>query len=298
MGIKNSKWVGNSINAVMECLSEFSVVTWNVWNNVDCDVGVRARLIGETLSRLSPDVVMLQELTAPLLSALDALSCFSLLFPHRLLPSFDRFPYGTAMFAVRPLEHCARVAHAGSLQGRDVLAALAHTKDGKCAAYLVTSHLESLGSGSLEREVQTNEVLQLLHHAHLVQQLRPHVRIFGGDMNLKSHTDGDVSKVVPKEYWIDPWLEIESNEDGFTRGKERLDRFFVANNPGKNWSIKGVSVIGKEKMFSKAMQKELTGSDHFGVLLRLNLDGGREESLPLPPPEIKFQRPQTWMKYI
>ncbi len=50
---------------------EFTVLTWNVWNNLEVDPQLRATLLAEEIERLQPCVCLLQEMTETMQSHLN-----------------------------------------------------------------------------------------------------------------------------------------------------------------------------------------------------------------------------------
>ena len=253
-----------------------------------------------------PHVVSFQEMTREMWTLLN----LSSIYPHcTQSPSYGGARYWTMIASRYPLSHCVRIPFQGSTQGRDVLSACVSVSSdaGSCIVFVSTSHLESLGSGSLEREAQLNFALSLMYDPQ-VSSLCPVARLFGGDLNLKPVFDGQVEP--SSEWWIDAWCTSgickQCSEcdclcgGGATRNSDRLDRIFIG---AKDQSVvvKETTVEGNSRRMSALMGKEISGSDHKAVLVtmaislsELLISGNSLDS----PPAVKFNRPENWMRYI
>jgi hypothetical protein len=84
----------------------------------------------------------------------------------------------------------------------------------------------------------------------------------------------------------------------FTRKEDRIDRMYLANDQG--WKIRSVKVVGRQSSVSEILKKPVCGSDHFGVLMEIEvlpsmaLDYREGQEVP----KVVFSRPKDWMKYI
>ena len=203
-------------------------------------------------------------------------------------------PYYTLIVSRFPLRSVKRVPFARSTMYRDWLCANVELPSGEGCVFVSTSHLESLGSGSLEREQQFNAALAQLHGDKGACALR----VFAGDLNLKTQSDGDVQ--VPQEYYTDCWLATHQCEQppclcGSTRLTHRIDRVIIA----QGGHCTECRVIGKQSKVSSQQQgKQITASDHFGVYASFSLSKSQAPGQAAPPPRVNFPRPKDWMKYI
>lgn len=279
------------------------VLTWNVWNDVTAsDVSLRSRLIASCVERVAPDVLLFQEMTAEMFAVLTK---WMPNYPHKTRKP-SGVPYWTMIWSRFPLKHIVRQPFEKSTMFRDLLSCFVLLPDGN-SVFVVTSHLESLGSGSLERESQMSRALELLYHPQVLG-LSPRVRLFGGDMNLKPITDGDIQ--MDEAWWSDAWLLAGHDSKsiaGVTRKNDRLDRIYLAmDNHGSSWTLDSVEVCGKEAAMSELLGKEICGSDHFAVLVQLSLVNpssvGQQPSVAHAPtssiPKVQFHRPDLWWKFI
>ena len=205
------------------------------------------------------------------------------------------------MFSRFPLTHSVRVPFAGSTQGRDFVAGIIEMSENR-RALKCSSHLESLGSGSFERESQLNQILALQYDSN-VSALKPVLCLFGGDTNLKERTDGPLN--LP-EQWLDLW-EVHHGKDGdangATRNADRIDRFFAsAVGFRKWWTVHDIKVVGKATAYSQSEKRQLAGSDHLAVLVRFGFELDEAFAAAVAttdtPEKIVFKRPDGWMKYI
>ena len=278
----------------------FSILTWNIWNDTEHDLALRSKMIVSKIKNLSPDVILFQEMTTQMLSYLSTLFvCYP--FRSKFPPSE---PYFTTIFSKHPLHNIHRLPFPKSTMYRDLLHGTVSV-DGY-RIFICTSHLESLGSGSFAREKQLTQALHALYK-NQEDSSSVNFSVFGGDTNLKPLSDGDVEHVVAEEYWRDAWHLVkdkseksEQDQDGATRGKSRIDRFFVASKID-GFEFVDCVVIGKEKEYSFALKKDIEASDHYGVCLTVKLKTRQSKNmidLPEELPAVTFKRPKNWMKYI
>jgi endonuclease/exonuclease/phosphatase family metal-dependent hydrolase len=126
----------------MDAPATIKVLTYNVWNDLTVDIALRAKLIAETIQLC--DVCLLQECTPQLLVLLKPkISEFKYHTPE------STNPYFTMVFSKQELKFVNRIPFPTSTQNRDFLSCF--TRVSGQLVFLATSHLESLGSGSLER---------------------------------------------------------------------------------------------------------------------------------------------------
>lgn len=138
-------------------------------------------LLCEQIAALLPSVLLLQEVTVEL----QGYICGPLAQLGYTFTSAPRaaMPYYTQISSRYKMSSVKRVPFRTSTQYRDLLSCIITLPAGAGTCFVSTSHLESLGSGSLEREVQFNAALSQLHCDERV--LGTKLRVFGGDCNLK-----------------------------------------------------------------------------------------------------------------
>ena len=235
------------------------IVTWNIWFASFENASRWDALISEVLAE-RPDVIALQEVTAPVMERIRVdprLSSWWCSDPHLDVKSH----YDVVLLVSLPPVRFERV-QLTSRMGR----ALVHTRISGLT--VGTVHLESLRPSVEWRARQLAEI-----SAAFAQT--PDV-LFMGDMNF---ADGDLEDELPGAPWRDLWRELHPARDGFTVDTERnvmrqlskdgryyrgrYDRVFLKS---ERWVVKRARLLGDEPI---GEDPTTFPSDHFGVSMEL-----------------------------
>jgi endonuclease/exonuclease/phosphatase family metal-dependent hydrolase len=180
------------------------VLTWNIDMGTDFPL-VRVRHMLGTIKGQSPpvDVVMLQEVTSVEHAQGEVSSSHMTMIRDRLESTYDvhvdqRWVEENSYYIVMctrkglftatpPIQVTCRMFESSKMGRGYILVEGTSAKAGRLA--LITSHLESEGSGAAERKRQFSTIVDVIRQHALLG----HVVVFGGDTNLR---EGEISSTV------------------------------------------------------------------------------------------------------
>lgn len=254
-----STWDGTSLD----------VATWNTWFQGP-DADARHAGLLACLERVKPDVLMLQEVTVPLLAKLCAAPWLRegwrfvrTAFREDTIPA-----HGLVLFTRLPLAE-ARIVRLKTYMGRRLLLARCRTSGGDLE--LATVHLESMKNYGDVRAQQL---------ATLFAELEPsRDALVGGDFNFCSSDAVENARLDAR--FADLWPALRHDEPGYTqdtaanpmlaRAKKaekrvRIDRLLLRSDGPARWKARSIELLGTAPAGGRG---DLYPSDHFGLLARL-----------------------------
>jgi len=254
--------------------------------------------IGDIILQHKPYVVALQEMTAQHWGA-----CMR----HPVFRTYhwSEPPHGSRYFTmlgcIQPFVHIPhRLPFRASNMGRDIVIGIVAPLDGDDELpwlAIGTSHLESLDQAKM-RKAQIKEGLDELEsiairswkETHTVEDL-----VFCGDTNIDEQVDG---QVVPPLPWQDVWSTAHSRDPGYTfdvkrnqmmaqqdvwarshNARLRYDRFWARLS---YYEVGRCELLGTERL--QDVSEPVWPSDHFGLLLELELKKSGDDALPKSSP--------------
>lgn len=241
--------------------TSLSVVTWNV-DGLDPQLAI-PRLSGllAVLRDAHPHVLLLQEVTYPILQA----GLLGTLHPlgYRAVP----FPppaqhYFCLLLSRLPIQASARKPFVDSQMARALVTATLSWQD--APLIMMTAHLESTAAGAKARKRQIRQVVSTLQQA-------PVPALFGGDTNLRE------PEIAPLTGFEDAWtlagapsdraytFDLQRNHNKRLPGapRKRYDRILLT--PG--WTVESFVLLGEAPL--QAEGRSVWISDHFGIQVKL-----------------------------
>ncbi|XP_071496092.1 tyrosyl-DNA phosphodiesterase 2-like [Diadema antillarum] len=250
--------------------SVFRLMSWNIDGLDERDAQVRVLAVCDTILRLAPDVVFLQEVVA-----------FSqLVLAAKLSSKYDIIPAGQMYYVctlVRKLPEC-RVTSREIIPfpNTKMMRNLLKVKASYRGIYLslMNTHLESTGPEASQRKVQLKSAL-----TEMQEEDGDRVVIFGGDTNLRDKEVASIGGIPAgvadlwevcgsdsrsKYTWDTAENDNLSWGEGRSRPKLRFDRLYqrpAAGHAG-NLAIRSFQLVGKTRLPSCGRFP----SDHWGIV--------------------------------
>ena len=250
---------------------ELTLVTWNI-DGLDTNLRMeRTRAVIETLTKISADIVFLQEVIP---------ETFSLIKSE--MTDYECFAAGQSAYFVATLMRRGRVVadkhqvlqFPNTRMGRHVLTVQAHC--GNVVMDLLNTHLESTAGCADKRMRQLRECFNIM-----TQRPEDRTVIFAGDLNLR---DEEVIRVGGLPLLVtDVWeqlgrrdevkwtwnMEINNNlkMEGRRKPRYRFDRVYIRPSKSGNMTPDHILLLGQEKVEGTKFYP----SDHWGVRVELKL---------------------------
>jgi len=233
---------------------ELRIVTWNVWFGGYRFAARGAALLAE-LGRREPDVIALQEVTAPLLAAILGepwvRAGYQVSEEHVL-------GYDVAVLSRAPIVRLTTLPLPSGMGRRLLVARLA------CGLDVATVHLESTGACAEERAAQLRIIQPFLAREGADAVLL-------GDMNFEPGAPLETAALDPS--FVDVWPALRPGEPGWSVDSERNPMRWDAR-PGKpsqkridrvfaragRWRPASIELIG-----TSPIEPRTFISDHFGL---------------------------------
>uniref|UniRef100_H2ZAM5 Tyrosyl-DNA phosphodiesterase 2 n=1 Tax=Ciona savignyi TaxID=51511 RepID=H2ZAM5_CIOSA len=254
--------------------SKFSILEWNIQGLLPDYLKERTVAVVEEITRLQPDVVMLQEVIMTTFVYIQAaLSDYDVICPFMLDESANA-SYFVAMLVRKSsfqVYNQSLICFPTSTQGRNVIKV-----SGKCCGSsitIMTSHLESTKEKSNER------VKQLVQICDVMMECQSENVVFGADTNLR---DSEVTRAKRNSESTskisDIWEFLGSDErtrylwdltlnDNQIKGgnaRLRFERLLMRDNSGNHGNLTPVSM---ETIGTNRLPCGLFPSDHWGALV-------------------------------
>ena len=238
---------------------ELLLVTFNTWF-ADYEFERRSTALLSLLERISADVVVLQEVTRPLLDRILAENWIRANYQLSDATGESLGSYGVVALSRVPLQSI-ELHQLTSKMGRELL--VVQLAGGFRVA---TVHLESLAWQSDTRQTQLAEIFALLEgfdHAAVL-----------GDFNL-CHTSPENDNIDPR--YLDLWPALRPDEPGWTedtsvnlmrlaaKGRHKSVRFdrILLRSRGNYWQPQSIERLGTTPLSPDT--PEVFISDHFGL---------------------------------
>lgn len=252
---------GAAANAAGAAPEELRIVTWNVWFGAHRFRQRAAALLAE-LERRQPDVIALQEVTAPLLAAIHAAPWVR---EGYQVSELDLLGYDVMILARTPIAELATLILPSAMGRRLLVARLA------CGLDIATVHLESTAGCAPERAEQLRIILPLLADRQDV--------LLVGDMNFEPGAPLETAALEPAALepgpapaLTDVWPALRPDDPGYsvdsernlmrlaagTRSRKRIDRVFART---RRWRPASIELIGTAPIDAAGTFV----SDHFGL---------------------------------
>lgn len=245
-----------------------SVLTWNVWFGLEKPLTRWTRLLSETES-LKPDLILLQEVTAPFLELLRKQKWIRKSYEISDPRGEAIASYGSVIVSRSPLRR-REVVDLDSEMDRKLV--VIETEIHGILWTVGTVHLESLDTSAI-RARQLEQVFGHLDDA-------PDV-ILGGDFNFCSSWPVENER-LPADY-VDVWPSVSAapgftvdSELNATRARkservrrERFDRILVRSSRVRPTQA---VLVGTDRI--RRETPDLFPSDHFGVFAKMALSAG------------------------
>ena len=237
------------------------LVTWNVWFG-EHEFRARREALLADLARRRPDVILLQEVTRKLLTAITDAPWIRAGYQMSDADGSTFGRYGVVILSRIPIRRLVQLPLPTEM-GRCLLAA-----ELSCGLTVATSHLESMSEYASDRAAQLEIIQPYLSGSS------PDV-VFAGDMNFTP--DAPAENAVLDPTFVDVWPALRGDEPGFTvdtninemrymvNGKhshKRIDRVFLRS---AAWSPRAVTLVGVEPIDTDGTFI----SDHFGIEVEL-----------------------------
>ncbi len=245
-----------------------SLVTWNVWFGA-LEQAARADALLAEVQRQDPDLVCLQEVTAPFLERLLRLPWVRERYAVSDASGETVEPYGVLILSRLPVL-ALRQVQLPSTMGRTLLCATVPHRGRQVT--LATVHLESMRTSGERRAEQLELILPLLEESG-------QDTVLCGDMNFAPTDTLEQSRLRPG--WLDLWPRLNGLQDGYTsdttinrmaaahKGREkhaRIDRVFLWT-AAAGWRPQAMALLGTAPI--SASQPDVFPSDHLGLVARV-----------------------------
>jgi endonuclease/exonuclease/phosphatase family metal-dependent hydrolase len=246
-------------------LEQLRVATYNVWFD-PYESERRRRALFELLESEDLDVIALQEVTAPFLSALLTCPWVRSEYEVSRLRFDTALRYDVVMLSRLPVTRF--LAHPlSSSMGRRLHTLTLDTQCGELA--IAGVHLESMKEMTPTRLVQIDECAPLLCEADAA--------VWMGDFNAAPGSEEDARML---ERFEDVWGKLEGESPGYTRDTtrnlmlakvkddrhQRIDRILTR---GANISAERIRMVSTEPL--EDSPGDIFPSDHFGLIADLKL---------------------------
>jgi tyrosyl-DNA phosphodiesterase 2 len=236
---------------------ELRIVTWNVWFGAHRFRQRAAALLAE-LERRRPDVIALQEVTAPLLAAIHAAPWVR---EGYQVSELDLLGYDVMILARTPIAELATLALPSAMGRRLLVARLT------CGLDVATVHLESTAGCAPERAEQLQIILPLLAAREDV--------VLVGDMNFEPGAPLETAALetaAPAPALTDVWPALRPDDPGYSIDSERNVMRLAASSPSRKridrvfartrrWRPASIELIGTAPIDAAGTFV----SDHFGL---------------------------------
>ncbi|WP_437501306.1 endonuclease/exonuclease/phosphatase family protein [Sorangium sp. So ce1099] len=238
-----------------------TLLTWNVWFGA-----LKSRVRGDALlaelSRRSPDVIALQEVTRELLAAILDAPWVRAEYQVSDIDGSTFEDYGVVLLSRIPIRRLV-VLNLPTEMGRCLLAA-----ELSCGLTVATSHLESTSFRASTRVMQLGIIQPYLGRSS------PDV-VFAGDMNFTHDAAAENAALDPA--FVDVWPALRGDHPGYTvdtsinsmryhvdarHSQKRIDRVFLRS---RAWSARAVELVGLTPLDPEGTFI----SDHFGIQVEL-----------------------------
>lgn len=260
-----------SETTVPEDPNVFRLMTWNIDGLDERNQQERTRAVCDTILKLTPDIVFLQEVVP----VTHGILVSRLSSKYQIIAGGD-YGYFVCTLVKKSSECKVTKSEIQEFSNTKMLRNLLKVKASYKCLYLslMNSHLESTSAGARERLAQFQQAL-----AELQSQDKDRVAIFGGDTNLRDKEVAgmgglpggvldlwEASGADPKTKFT--W-DVTANDNldwtsGRFKPKIRFDRLFLRPAAGhaSNLSIRSFELIGKERLPSC----DRFPSDHWGIM--------------------------------
>jgi len=237
------------------------IVTWNVWFGAMAFRARKDALLAE-LARLRPDVVLLQEVTRKLLTAILAEPFFRAGYQVSDADGSTFGRYGVLLLSRIPIRRLVKLELPSDM-GRCLLSA--ELASGLTVA---TSHLESTHLCAPARAAQLGIIQPYLAASSADV-------VFAGDMNFAPDAEEENAALDPS--FVDVWPTLHGDDPGHTvdtdinfmryvtngkHSRKRIDRVFLRSS---GFSARAATILGTTPI--DAEQNFI--SDHFGLEVEL-----------------------------
>lgn len=234
--------------------AELRLVTWNVWFG-EYRFGERGRALLAELERRRPDVIALQEVTAPLLAAIHATPWIRAAYQ---VSESDLLGYDVVILSRVPIVEMRTLPLPSVMGRRLAVARLA------CGLDVATVHLESMRDYADARAAQLRIIGPAL--AALGEEV-----VLVGDMNFAPDAPLETAALDPS--FVDAWAALRPGDPGYSvdsmrnpmraraQGKatqKRIDRVFART---RRWRPVAIELVGTTPINTA----ETFVSDHFGL---------------------------------
>lgn len=255
--------MGQSNTALQNAeLRKVALLSWNIWFG-NFKMAERMTVLGEIIDRMRPDIIALQEVTRGSIALLKNQSWY-----HRYnsIPSdiTKESTYFVVILSVFPVQSWKSYPFRNSLMNRKLVTVKLDINN-HIFLSVGTSHLESLGPHTRQREEQLKEAVKVLSESDNACLM--------GDLNLEKKFDGEIVLPYP---WFDSWLSLPGNSEknGYTwepavntmmkdspGTPQRFDRVFCKLS---DFRVEKMIILGK-----KPGKDGVFPSDHFGLYTQL-----------------------------
>ncbi|MDC3954785.1 endonuclease/exonuclease/phosphatase family protein [Polyangium jinanense] len=237
------------------------LVTWNVWFGAH-KFRVRQEALLAELSRRSPDVIVLQEVTQKLLAAIVEAPWVRAGYQISDVDGSTFSRYGVLLLSRIPIRRLV-VLDLPTEMGRRLLSA-----ELSCGLTVATIHLESTSECTATRVAQLGIIQPYLAASS------PDV-VFAGDMNFAPDAAAENAALDPT--FVDVWPALHGDRPGFTvdtninfmryvmhaeHAHKRIDRVFLRS---RAFSPRAATLVGVEPID----EEDTFISDHFGIEVEL-----------------------------
>jgi tyrosyl-DNA phosphodiesterase 2 len=243
---------GEAGNAPCAAPGELRIATWNVWFGA-YRFRQRATALLEELERRRPDVIALQEVTAPLLAAIHAAPWVR---EEYQVSELDLLGYDVMVLSRAPIAELTTLALPSAMGRRLLVARLA------CGLDVATIHLESTKGCAPERGAQLRIIGPLLAAREDV--------VLVGDMNFEPGAPLETAALDPG--LTDVWAALRPDDPGYSIDSARNTMRLVASRPSRKridrvfarsrrWCPASIQLIGTTPIDGAGTFV----SDHFGL---------------------------------
>jgi tyrosyl-DNA phosphodiesterase 2 len=255
------RWVDVESAAALE-RDTLTVATFNIWFS-DYWAVERYRAIARILSKRSPDVILLQEVTSVALQEFLAQPWVRDNYCHAAAVGDDFGNYGLLVLSRLPIGSATYTRLPSGLE-RGFLAV--HYTVNRRPLTVCCVHLESGKRSSGLRAHQLARVFGALRSVNDV--------VVAGDFNMR---DTENDRIITP--YVDVWPALRPDDEGYTedtsinvmrwdsKPKDRHVRFDRVLVKGTGWSPTAIELLGTKPISSASPR--VFPSDHFGVLCRM-----------------------------
>ncbi|MDI1429095.1 endonuclease/exonuclease/phosphatase family protein [Polyangium sorediatum] len=237
------------------------ILTWNVWFGAHKSRVRQDALLAE-ISRRSPDVILLQEVTRKLLAAIVDTPWVRAGYQVSDVDGSTFSRYGVLLLSRIPIRRLVMLDLPTEM-GRRLLSA-----ELSCGITVATVHLESTS------ECVSTRVAQLGIIQPSLAASSPDV-VFAGDMNFAPDAAAENAALDPT--FVDVWPALHGDRPGHTvdtsinfmryvmhaeHSHKRIDRVFLRS---RAWSPRAATLVGVEPIDEEGTFV----SDHFGIEVEL-----------------------------